>query len=87
VPQEGNAAQETIENLQARVAALEHDKTSAEEQTTRANAKMTRAASARKEMKVRHSRHVSDILAHLHTYCLFHGRSCLSLCCRNTARA
>ncbi|KAK9902015.1 hypothetical protein WJX75_001315 [Coccomyxa subellipsoidea] len=49
--QEGNAAQETIESLQARVAALEHDKTSAEEQTTRANAKMTRAASARKEMK------------------------------------
>ena len=49
------------------VAALEHDKTAAEEQTTRANAKMTRAAAVRMEMKVRHSRNLSDILAHLHT--------------------
>ncbi|KAK9901999.1 hypothetical protein WJX75_000730 [Coccomyxa subellipsoidea] len=49
--QEGNAAQETIESLQAQVAALEHDKTAAEEQTTRAKAKMTRAAAVRMEMK------------------------------------
>ena len=87
MPQEGNAAQETIEKLQAQVAALEHDKTAAEEQTTRAIAKTTRAAAARKEMKVRHSRNLSDILAHLHTYCLVHGKSCLSLCCKSTARA